>query len=37
LSGPEGFREDTLLALADPYLRSLAPARHPADDFEWVP
>jgi hypothetical protein len=31
-----GYREDALLALADPYLRWLAPARHPADDFEWV-
>lgn len=37
LYGPEGSRDDALLALADPYLRWLAPARHPADDFEWVP
>ncbi|MFI5606313.1 DUF2332 domain-containing protein [Amycolatopsis sp. NPDC051903] len=27
---------DELLALADPYLRWLAPARHAADDFTWV-
>lgn len=29
-------RDDRLLALADPYLRWLAPAREPADDFAWV-
>ncbi|QRP45137.1 DUF2332 family protein [Amycolatopsis sp. FDAARGOS 1241] len=27
---------DELLALSDPYLRRLAPARHPADDFTWA-
>jgi hypothetical protein len=31
-----GGRDDALLALADPYLRWLAPARHPADDFRWA-
>jgi hypothetical protein len=42
LRGPDlspndpGGRDDALLALADPYLRWLAPARHPADDFRWV-
>jgi hypothetical protein len=36
LLGP-GHRDDTLLALADPYLRWLAPARHAADDFQWLP
>jgi hypothetical protein len=35
LRGPDGH-EDSLLALADPYLRWLAPARHPSDDFEWL-
>jgi hypothetical protein len=25
-----------LLALADPYLRWIAPARHEADDFRWL-
>lgn len=35
LLGP-GRRDDALLALADPYLRWLAPARHPADDFRWL-
>jgi hypothetical protein len=35
LRGP-GRHDDALLALADPYLRWLAPARHPADDFRWV-
>jgi hypothetical protein len=29
-------REDRLLALADPYLRWLAPARGAADDFQWA-
>ena len=29
--------DGALLALADPYLRWLAPARHPADDFQWLP
>jgi hypothetical protein len=29
-------RDDKLLALADPYLRWVAPARGPADDFRWV-
>lgn len=29
--------DDTLLAAADPYLRWLAPARQPADDFAWLP
>jgi hypothetical protein len=29
--------DDALLALADPYLRWLAPSRHPADDFRWLP
>jgi hypothetical protein len=32
LRGP-GHHDDQLLALADPYLRWLAPARHGADDF----
>lgn len=32
-----GHRDDSLLALADPYLRWLAPARHAADDFQWLP
>lgn len=32
-----GYRDDSLLALADPYLRWLAPARHAADDFQWLP
>jgi len=31
-----GHRHDQLLALADPYLRWLAPARGAADDFQWV-
>ena len=31
-----GQRDDALLALADPYLRWLAPARHQSDDFEWL-
>ncbi|MCO5971320.1 DUF2332 domain-containing protein [Actinoallomurus soli] len=32
-----GRQDDSLLALADPYLRWLAPARQPADDFGWLP
>lgn len=32
-----GQREDTVLAMADPYLRWVAPARDPADDFQWLP
>jgi hypothetical protein len=36
LLGP-GSREDSLLAMADPYLRWLAPARHAAGDFQWLP
>ena len=35
LLGP-GYRDDSLLAMADPYLRWLAPARHAADDFQWL-
>lgn len=35
LYGPGG-RDDVLLALADPYLRWLAPARHETDDFQWL-
>jgi hypothetical protein len=35
LHGPDG-RDDALLALADPYLRWLALARHQADDFQWL-
>lgn len=31
-----GRREDRLLAIADPYLRWLAPARDGADDFRWA-
>lgn len=31
-----GHRDDSLLAMADPYLRWLAPARHAADDFQWL-
>lgn len=31
-----GGCDDSLLALADPYLRWIAPARHDADDFAWV-
>ncbi|MFB9830672.1 DUF2332 domain-containing protein [Actinoallomurus acaciae] len=30
-------REAALLALADPYLRWLAPARNETDDFQWLP
>jgi hypothetical protein len=36
LRSPGGPREDELLALADPYLRWLAPARSRDDDFAWV-
>jgi Uncharacterized protein conserved in bacteria (DUF2332) len=36
LRGPGNSRDDSLLALADPYLRWLAPARGSTDDFEWV-
>lgn len=32
-----GYRDDSLLALADPYLRWVALARHAADDFQWLP
>lgn len=35
LRGPGQPGEDALLARADPYLRWVAPARHPADDFSW--
>jgi hypothetical protein len=31
-----GHQDDSLLAVADPYLRWLAPARDAADDFEWL-
>lgn len=31
-----GHHHDQLLALADPYLRWLAPAGGAADDFQWV-
>jgi hypothetical protein len=37
MRGPGFPDEDALLALADPYLRWLAPSRHPADDFRWLP
>jgi hypothetical protein len=37
MRGPGSPDEDALLALADPYLRWLAPSRHPADDFRWLP
>jgi len=33
--GP-GHRDDALLALTDPYLRWIAPARHNTDDFHWL-
>lgn len=33
--GSDG-RADAILALADPYLRWLAPARDETDDFEWL-
>jgi hypothetical protein len=36
LLGP-AHRDDSLLAMADSYLRWLAPARHAADDFQWLP
>jgi hypothetical protein len=36
LRGPGNSRDDRLLALADPYLRWLAPARSSTDDFAWV-
>ncbi|MBT2233930.1 DUF2332 family protein [Nonomuraea sp. NEAU-A123] len=32
-----GRHDDSLIAMADPYLRWLAPARTPADDFQWLP
>ncbi|GAA4628677.1 hypothetical protein GCM10023196_046040 [Actinoallomurus vinaceus] len=32
-----GRHDDSLVAMADPYLRWLAPARTPADDFQWLP
>ena len=32
-----GRQDDGLVALADPYLRWVAPARQPADDFQWLP
>jgi hypothetical protein len=36
MRGPDFPDDDALLALADPYLRWLAPARNPADDFHWL-
>ncbi len=36
LHGPGGTCDDRLLAVADPYLRWLAPARSSTDDFAWV-
>jgi hypothetical protein len=36
LRGPGNGRDDRLLALADPYLGWLAPARGSTDDFAWV-
>jgi hypothetical protein len=36
LRGPGNSSDDTLLALADPYLRWIAPARTSTDDFAWV-
>jgi hypothetical protein len=36
LRGPGDRRDDRLLAVADPYLRWLAPARGSSDDFAWV-
>jgi len=36
LRGPGDTRDDRLLAVADPYLRWLAPARSSTDDFAWV-
>ncbi|MEV0405557.1 DUF2332 domain-containing protein [Actinoallomurus sp. NPDC050550] len=35
LLGP-GHRDDALLAMADPYLRWIAPARDETDDFQWL-
>jgi hypothetical protein len=32
-----GPAETRLLALADPYVRWLAPAREAGDDFQWLP
>lgn len=32
-AGPD---DDSLLAMAHPYLRWLAPAREQADDFDWL-
>lgn len=37
LDRQDGPRHDRALALADPYLRWLSPARTPEDDFGWVP
>ena len=34
--GPGNSSDDTLLALADPYLRWIVPARTSTDDFAWV-
>lgn len=36
LRGPGDSPDDRLLALADPYLRWLAPARTSTDDFAWA-
>jgi hypothetical protein len=36
LRGPGARRDDRLLALAEPYLRWIAPARSGTDDFAWV-
>ena len=36
MRGPDFPDDDALLALADPYLRWLAPARNSADDFRWL-
>jgi len=36
LRGPGNGHDDSLLALADPYLRWLAPARTSTDDFAWI-
>jgi hypothetical protein len=36
LLGP-AHRDDSLLAMADSYLRWLAPARNAADAFQWLP
>lgn len=36
LRGPDNERDDRLLALADPYLRWIAPARGSTDDLSWV-